>query len=154
MKDKITTSVAAQGRWPRILRALGIPKRALSGRNGPCIFCGGKDRARFTDFKGYGTYYCNQCGTVSGLKFLMKFHGWSFRKAADEVDRILGTNSMVSMSKDTYHDLLVQDKWDSKVHKSTQQAAVWLHKYHPERFEAWLDSRHPEVRMWWEARDA
>ena len=152
MRDQISTKVAANGRWPRVLRALGVPAKVLSGRNGPCIFCGGKDRARFTDYNDDGWYVCAQCGKNNGFHFLMKLHGWTFRQAADEVDRVLGTGTMVSLSKQHYEDLLAEDRWDNRVHRSTKQAALWLHKNHPERFEAWLDSRHPEVRVWWESR--
>jgi len=135
------------------LAALGIPKKALSGRNGPCIFCGGKDRARFTDYQEQGWYFCSQCGKYNGFHFLMKYRGWTWKQAADEIDRLLGTNSTVSLSKGTYEDLLAEDRWVNRVHKSTKQAAVWLHKNHPERFEEWLDARHPEVRVWWETQE-
>ncbi len=49
----------AQGRWPEILRQLGINVRT-DGRHGPCPSCGGKDRFRFDDKDGHGTWYCNQ----------------------------------------------------------------------------------------------
>lgn len=84
------TLEAARGLWPRILVALGVPKEALNGRNGPCIFCGGKDRARFTDYKGDGYYFCNQCFKGNGINFLMAVRGWDFRTAASEVDGVIG----------------------------------------------------------------
>lgn len=150
--DRIKTSDLARGRWPQILRALGVPAKVLNGRNQPCVFCGGKDRARFTDAYDRGVYFCNQCGTYSGFKFLMKLRGWTFKQTADVIDRVLGTNSMVSMSKETWEQMRVDDAWEHKVHKSTRDCALWLRKYHPEKLEAWLESHHPEVRWWLETQ--
>lgn len=85
-----TTEMAAQGRWREVLLALGIPMEVLNGKNQPCPMCGGKDRFRFTDVKGNGNYYCNQCGAGWGVTLLMGVHGWDFKHAADEVDKIIG----------------------------------------------------------------
>ena len=41
--------IAAHGRWPEILAALGIDPAALRNRHGPCPGCGGRDRFRFDD---------------------------------------------------------------------------------------------------------
>ena len=152
MRDRLSTSTLARGRWLRILVALGVPPKAVSGHHGPCIFCGGKDRARFTDFQDDGWYYCNQCGKYNGFRFLMKLYGWSFKEAADQVDRVLGTKSMVSMSRDTYEQIRADDEWEHRVTRSTRAAVQWLAKNRPERLEGYLDSRHPEVRMWWETQ--
>lgn len=46
----------ARGRWTSILPALGIDSKFLKRRNGPCPMCGGKDRYRFTDLNGLGTW--------------------------------------------------------------------------------------------------
>jgi putative DNA primase/helicase len=81
---------AARGRWREILIALDVPAKALNGRNQPCLLCGGKDRARFTDRLQEGDYFCNQCGSRTGLQLLRKLRGWDFKRAADEVDKIIG----------------------------------------------------------------
>ena len=81
---------AAQGKWPGILSALGVPDSFLQNRHGPCPFCGGKDRFRFDDKEGKGTYYCNQCGSGDGFDLLMNFAGMDFKTAAQEVERIAG----------------------------------------------------------------
>src|SRR3974377_2458558 len=117
MRDRVSTSMVAKGRWQRVLLAVGVSDKALSGRNGPCLFCGGKDRARFTDYNDDGWYFCNQCGKYNGFRFLMKLRGWTFKQTADEIDRVLGTNSTVSMWRQHYEDLLVEDRWESRVHK-------------------------------------
>ncbi len=45
-----------RGRWPSIFHSLGINFR-MDGKHGPCPFCGGKDRFRFSDKDGYGTVF-------------------------------------------------------------------------------------------------
>lgn len=86
------------GRWDFILPSLGIPDQYLNPRrHGPCPVCEpgkptGRDRYRFTDHKGKGSYFCSQCGPGSGFDLLMRWHGWDFKQAADEVRRVLGIN--------------------------------------------------------------
>lgn len=85
----LDTANAARGRWPGILEALGINPKYLRDVHGPCPACGGKDRFRFDD-KLNGNFYCSQCGAGDGFKLLQLVHGWDFKKAASEVDRIVG----------------------------------------------------------------
>jgi len=59
-----TVRAAAAGRWPEILPALGIPAEALTRRHGPCPGCGGRDRFRFDDRDGTGSWFCNGGGDV------------------------------------------------------------------------------------------
>lgn len=80
----------ARGRWHEILPALGIAANFLRNRHGACPACGGRDRFRFDDRHGEGTYYCNGCGAGTGVILLRKVHGWSHREACDEIDRIIG----------------------------------------------------------------
>jgi putative DNA primase/helicase len=58
----MNTVERARGRWREILPIFGIETRYLHNRHGPCPLCGGKDRFRFDDRDGSGSYYCNQCG--------------------------------------------------------------------------------------------
>lgn len=80
---------AARGRWVGILANFGIDERFLRNKHGACPICDGKDRFRFDDKGGNGTYYCNGCGAGNGMDLLMAFTGWDFPKAALEVDRIV-----------------------------------------------------------------
>jgi putative DNA primase/helicase len=80
----------AAGKWRGLLVSLGIEAKFLVKRNGPCPMCGGKDRWRFTDFESAGCWVCNQCGKGDGIDLLMKFHSWDFRRAATEVEKIVG----------------------------------------------------------------
>jgi putative DNA primase/helicase len=80
----------ARGRWPLILAQLGVEDRYLRNKHGPCPLCGGKDRFRFDDKAGSGSYYCNQCGPGSGMTLVMKLHNIDFAEAARRVDAVLG----------------------------------------------------------------
>ena len=91
MGDRLNVRDLAQGRWRSILAVLGIDERALSGKHGPCPMCGGKDRFRFDDREGRGTYFCSGCGAGDGVQLAMGITGQSFRDVAREVERIAGT---------------------------------------------------------------
>src|SRR5258708_37916571 len=80
----------ARGRWHGILPAIGISEKFLKRKNGPCPMCGGKDRWRFTDIDGKGTWYCNNCHGGNGIALVMKFTGLPFREAAVRIERLLG----------------------------------------------------------------
>ena len=83
------TANAARGRWPSILQALGVDPKFLRNEHGPCPHCGGKDRFRFDD-RLNGSYFCSHCGSGDGFQLLQLVHGWDFKKAAAEVDRVVG----------------------------------------------------------------
>lgn len=88
---KVKTADAAIGRWPGILRALGVAESHLRDKHGPCPSCGGTDRFRFDDKDGRGTWFCSHCGAGDGFALLNIVFGWSFVQAAKEVDRVIGT---------------------------------------------------------------
>lgn len=90
MTSTHSTIDKAQGRWREILPAFGIETRFLVNKHGPCPICGGKDRFRFDDRDGSGSYYCNQCGPGPGLMLIRKLKNWDFKTAADAVDQIIG----------------------------------------------------------------
>ena len=87
----ITNTIeSARGRWREILPQLGVDTRFLHNKHGPCPLCGGKDRFRFDDRAGSGSYYCNQCGPGPGIMLIRKFKGWSHATACAEIDKIIG----------------------------------------------------------------
>ena len=88
--DRLDVRAVAAGRWPGILKALGLSDHALSGKHGPCPLCGGSDRFRFDDKDGRGTYYCSGCGAGDGVNLAMKFTGLSFREAAQRIEQFAG----------------------------------------------------------------
>lgn len=90
MSERLDVREAAHGRWPSILSALGLDERALSGRHGPCPMCGGKDRFRFDDKEGRGTYFCSGCGAGDGVQLAMGVTGRQFRDVALQIKRLAG----------------------------------------------------------------
>lgn len=83
--DKVSVMTAACGRWRELLEAEGavLPPRPF--QHGPCPYCGGKDRFRFDDKDGEGTWICNQCGAGTGMTLFMRLTGWNFPKALSEL---------------------------------------------------------------------
>lgn len=77
-------------RWESILTSLGVSIDFLSNKHGPCLLCGGKDRWRFDNKSGRGTWFCSHCGAGDGMSLLQKLNGWSFAQAAREVENVLG----------------------------------------------------------------
>ncbi len=90
MGDRIDVRTAAAGRWRSILTTLGMNEKALSGKHCACPMCGGKDRFRFDDKDGRGTYYCSGCGAGDGVKLAMGITSLSFKDAAREIERLAG----------------------------------------------------------------
>lgn len=83
---------AAVNQWKGILREAGIDLSCLSGKHAPCPRCGGKDRFRFDDKEGRGTYYCNQCGPGDGFDLLKFKLNSSFPEAKEFVEKHLRLN--------------------------------------------------------------
>lgn len=80
------------GRWESILTSLGVAPEVLSKKHQPCPMCGGKDRFRFDNKEGRGTWFCSHCGAGDGFKFLLQMNSWTFPQAAREVERVLGVS--------------------------------------------------------------
>lgn len=81
----------AVGRWPGLLVQFGIERNLLTGKHAPCPACEGRDRFRFDDKDGRGTFFCSHCGAGDGFKLLQLVKGWSFKQAATEVEAVVGT---------------------------------------------------------------
>lgn len=65
----------AAGKWQQILLSNGVTGDVLDGRHHPCPGCGGKDRMRFDDKDGRGTFFCNGGGTpIAGDGFEALVH--------------------------------------------------------------------------------
>lgn len=83
----------ANGRWPDLLSHFcALSPEQLSDKHQPCPLCGGKDRYRFDDRDGTGSWYCNRCGgrdqmggAGSGMDLLMRSTGWSFNEAVSRI---------------------------------------------------------------------
>lgn len=66
------------GQWVSILSPLMPAGTPLNGKHGPCPFCGGKDRFRFDDKNGSGSWFCNQCGSGDGIEAYKRLTNGTF----------------------------------------------------------------------------
>jgi putative DNA primase/helicase len=89
----------ATGHWVDILSTVGgIPVSCLDNKHKPCPSCKeGRDRFRFDDIDGNGTWFCAHCGGKdgfggggNGMSLLMRVRGWDFKQAAAAVEGHLG----------------------------------------------------------------
>jgi putative DNA primase/helicase len=87
--NKGSVTAKAEGRWRDILSMVGIDQKFLTKKNGPCPMCGGKDRFRYTDLNGKGTWVCNECGRGGGIALVMKFKSMDFKAAAKLVEPLI-----------------------------------------------------------------
>jgi putative DNA primase/helicase len=81
----------AQFRWPGILAKFGLGERELSGKHTACPLCGGKDRFRFDDKSGYGSWHCNRCGAGTGIHLVERMLKADYRTAVREIEKVIGT---------------------------------------------------------------
>lgn len=90
----------ARHHWREILPILGVSREHLTGDHGPCPRCGGKDRFRFDDDGGRGTYFCNKCGGHDGhggggdgFALVAAVNGWDMSRVLAEVAQAMGLDS-------------------------------------------------------------
>ncbi|HFD6681925.1 TPA: DUF927 domain-containing protein [Providencia alcalifaciens] len=81
----------ANGQWQTILSNLGA--EVPLNKHTACLHCGGKDRFRFDDKGGNGTFICNQCGSGDGLDLVQRVLGVSVTEAAKAVADIIGIDT-------------------------------------------------------------
>lgn len=90
------TRTAAQNRWKDILVQVGIEESFLKNIHGPCPICkDGKDRFRWDDYEGSGSYFCNQCGHGSGIHLVQRFLGISCVEACKKVMDLSGASRVI-----------------------------------------------------------
>lgn len=112
--------MASQNRWrDAILPALGINVPSTKSKHGPCPICGGKDRFRFDDRDGRGTWLCNPdigCGAGDGFSLVQKAKDWDFVRAGKEIGAILGLSAESQTTDEE------RQKWKEKAERQRIQA--------------------------------
>ncbi|PXZ02173.1 primase-helicase zinc-binding domain-containing protein [Gilliamella apicola] len=81
----------AVGKWDYIFQSLGI--EVGNGKHCPCPVCGGKDRFRFDNQNGRGTYICNQCGSGDGLELIKNYCQCDAKEASNKVAECLNLSN-------------------------------------------------------------
>ncbi|MGA7588213.1 MAG: primase-helicase zinc-binding domain-containing protein [Rouxiella badensis] len=115
------TARVAVGQWPTLLPALGITV-GLNGQHTACPVCGGKDRFRFDNQAGRGTWLCNQCGAGDGLALVEKALSLSTKEAAAQVAALLGDNPSPVIAAATMQ--IEQDKVAARLKAAAQAQAL------------------------------
>ena len=98
-----TAHQIAQGKWHDILPQLGISEKYLTGKHGPCPICSGKDRFRFDDKNGRGSWICNECGAGDGFSLVAKVKNIDVIKAKMTVTPLLGSAAKKDYKKPESH---------------------------------------------------
>ena len=123
-------SEIATGRWTQLLMHFGIKESFLKNKHGPCPICGGRDRFRFDDKGGRGTWICGQsCGSGDGFRLLELVKGWTFKEAAYQVEQIAGsvTAQVVRSDSDEAKKMAsVRRIWEES-DQVTKGDPVWLY---------------------------
>jgi len=143
----------ARGKWASILENLGIS--VGDGRHTACPVCGGKNRFRFDDKNGDGTFYCNQCDKNSGDGFTLVQNvlGVDFKESMNAVSKIVGHaepqkyQKEKSVSPEYFRKILKQStkiKENDTVHKYLQKRGL-----HSIPHDIWTTSKcyEPETKQ-------
>ena len=109
--------------WPEILMAAGIDKESLRDVHGPCPVCGGRDRFRFDDLEGSGSYFCNNPhhGAGDGFKLLMTYRNTNFAEAAQFVRDFFGSVPVEAIQRNTPKPSIKRD--DAAIRASLNKVA-------------------------------
>lgn len=83
----------ANGKWYSILTYLGVSSSYLTKKHVPCPMCNdGKDRFRWIDENGDGTWFCNQCFPQAGdgIALIQRTLGLTFPETIHRISEIVG----------------------------------------------------------------
>ena len=149
-----------KGKWKTILPQFGIEVKR--NQHGPCPLCGGRDRFRWDDKDGRGTYYCNQCGAGNGIQLVQRKTNMPMGKLIRELQKMAGTVPVepVEAPKDDPEKRrkLLNEMWSAGKPVSAGDAAgEYLHRrtglkvfppvlrFHPALYHAETKSNHPAL---------
>ena len=129
MLKQAPTKELARGRWANILPTLGITPEFLTGKHCSCPLCGGKDRFRFDNKDGLGTYFCSQCGSGDGFMLAEKFTKRSFKEIATHIQGMWHTVKSMPQDKrdEAAQQRAIRNAWEGSWQPSTASpAALYL----------------------------
>lgn len=106
----------ARGHWRQLLPSFGYHPPMNPRSHGPCPMCGGKDRFRFDDRDGTGSWLCNQCGHGDGFDLIQRLAGVQFLDARKQVAGMLG------FKLENRNDAPFQEDKDRKAMQAVWQA--------------------------------
>lgn len=89
MTHHVKTREAAKGKWRGILLEFGLSDAQLRNRHCECPICGGKDKFRWDNKDGSGSYICT-CGAGDGVQLAMAVMGMDFHEVCEKIDRMVG----------------------------------------------------------------
>lgn len=92
-------SSAALYKWRETVEMAGIIVPPTAQKFGPCPICGGKDRFRFDDKEGRGTWICNQCGAGDGISLVQKVTGKTMREMIPFLASLLGISNEAPLDR-------------------------------------------------------
>lgn len=119
----------ATGRWRSLLGSLNITVPGHPKKHGPCPVCAGKDRFRFDDKAGRGTWICNQCGAGTGVDLVMRVQGLDFIGACRVIDDLLPSTVVIAPARVRSVDPKVYtDQWRAAQPLSGNDPASWYLK--------------------------
>jgi putative DNA primase/helicase len=130
----VETIWRARGRWQEILTQLGVDPRYLRNKHGPCPICGGRDRYRFDDKEGSGSYFCSQCGAGTGFALACKLLKCDRSAACEAIEKIIGPSPRREPREERAEDT-EQAKRRTAVEKIMREANA------PDVVEGYLASR-------------
>ena len=114
--------------WPEILQAAGVSGDFLTRKNGPCPFCGGKDRYRFAN-KGDGLWVCTECTSSkwsNGLSFLQRHLGLpDMREAAKWVHKHLDGEPQHAVTREARAATYKEPSPEDLARRVTKMREVW-----------------------------
>ena len=126
------------GAWRQTLEGYGC--KLPNGRHhGPCPVCGGKDRFRFDDKDGRGTWFCSQCDPQSGggLLLLSRYLGKPTIETAKELIGQDMPRTIAPVRKHSATDEQMRDE----LRKRAQRGAVMLMEHSTPASHPYMDGK-------------
>lgn len=126
------------GAWRQTLEGYGC--KLPNGRHhGPCPVCGGKDRFRFDDKDGRGTWFCSQCDPQSGggLLLLSRYLGKPTIETAKELIGQDMPRTIAPVRKHSATDEQMRDE----LRKRAQRGAVMLMEHSAPASNPYMDGK-------------